>query len=133
MKLYDDPQQEEHVWKVREAGLGATAFIPGKPDTYEGWEDSAVPPERLGEYLRRLDKLAKRYEYESATYGHYGNGCVHARWNFDFSLARGDRHVPPLPRRGVRPRASSSAARSPASTVTASRKPSSCRRCSAPS
>ena len=45
---------------MREAGLGATAFIPGKPDTYEGWEDSAVPPERLGEYLRRLDKVAKR-------------------------------------------------------------------------
>ena len=89
MKLYDDPQQEEHVWKVREAGLGATAFIPGRPDTYEGWEDSAVPPERLGEYLRRLDKLAKRYEYESATYGHYGNGCVHARWNFDFRTREG--------------------------------------------
>jgi FAD/FMN-containing dehydrogenase len=83
MKLYDDPEQERHVWEVREAGLGATAFIPGKPDAYEGWEDSAVPPERLGEYLRRLDKLAKRYGYESALYGHYGNGCVHARWNFD--------------------------------------------------
>src|SRR3954466_1667964 len=89
MKLYDDPQQEQHVWEVREAGLGATAFIPGKPDTYEGWEDSAVPPERLGEYLRRLDKVAKRYDYESATYGHYGNGCVHARWNFDFSTREG--------------------------------------------
>jgi FAD/FMN-containing dehydrogenase/Fe-S oxidoreductase len=83
MKLYDDPEEEQHVWEVREAGLGATAFIPGKPDTYEGWEDSAVPPERLGEYLRRLDKLAGKYEYESAVYGHYGNGCVHARWNFD--------------------------------------------------
>ena len=89
MKLYDEPEQEKHVWEVREAGLGATAFIPGKPDTYEGWEDSAVPPERLGEYLRRLDKLAKRYEYESAVYGHYGNGCVHARWNFDLLTSDG--------------------------------------------
>jgi hypothetical protein len=66
-----------------ERGLGATAFIPGKPDTYEGWEDSAVPPERLGEYLRELGKLTARYGYESALYGHYGQGCVHARWNFD--------------------------------------------------
>jgi FAD/FMN-containing dehydrogenase/Fe-S oxidoreductase len=89
MKLYDDPQQEKHVWEVREAGLGATAFIPGRPDTHEGWEDSAVPPERLGEYLRRLDKVARRYDYESSTYGHYGNGCVHARWNFDFSTREG--------------------------------------------
>jgi len=65
IKLFDDPEQEQHVWEVREAGLGATAFIPGKADTHEGWEDSAVPPERLGEYLRRLRKLADKYQYES--------------------------------------------------------------------
>jgi Fe-S oxidoreductase len=91
MKLYDDPAQEEHVWKVREAGLGATAFIPGKPDTYEGWEDSAVPPERLGRYLRELRELAGHYGYESALYGHYGQGCVHARWNFDLTSKPGIR------------------------------------------
>jgi FAD/FMN-containing dehydrogenase/Fe-S oxidoreductase len=91
MKLYDDDRQERHVWDVREAGLGATAFIPGKADTYEGWEDSAVPPERLGRYLRGLRKLAGEYGYESALYGHYGNGCVHARWNFDLTSERGIR------------------------------------------
>jgi FAD/FMN-containing dehydrogenase/Fe-S oxidoreductase len=82
-KLYDDPEAEQHIWDVREAGLGATAFLPGKPDTYEGWEDSAVPPERLGDYLRALKELTGRYGYESAMYGHYGQGCIHARWNFD--------------------------------------------------
>jgi FAD/FMN-containing dehydrogenase/Fe-S oxidoreductase len=89
MKLYDDPPAERHVWQVREAGLGATAFIPGKPDTYEGWEDSAVPPERLGDYLRELGKLAGKYGYESALYGHYGQGCIHARWNFDLKTKEG--------------------------------------------
>jgi FAD/FMN-containing dehydrogenase/Fe-S oxidoreductase len=90
-KLYDDQAQAEHVWQVREAGLGATAFVPGKPDTYEGWEDSAVPPERLGRYLRELRELAGRYGYESALYGHYGQGCVHARWNFDLTSKPGIR------------------------------------------
>ena len=89
LKLYDDPPAEQHVWEVREAGLGATAFVPGEPDTYEGWEDSAVPPERLGEYLRELRKLTDRYGYHSALYGHYGQGCVHARWNFDLVTAEG--------------------------------------------
>ena len=88
-KLYDDPAGEQHIWDVREAGLGATAFLPGKPDTHEGWEDSAVPPERLGEYLRKLKKLTARYGYESALYGHYGQGCVHARWNFDLATVEG--------------------------------------------
>jgi Fe-S oxidoreductase/FAD/FMN-containing dehydrogenase len=91
LKLYDDPDSEQHVWDVREAGLGATAFIPGKKDTHEGWEDSAVPPERLGEYLRRLDELGRKYDYESALYGHYGQGCVHARWNFDLLTREGVR------------------------------------------
>jgi FAD/FMN-containing dehydrogenase/Fe-S oxidoreductase len=91
VKLFDDETLEQHVWEVREAGLGATAFIPGKPDTYEGWEDSAVPPERLGEYLRRLRRLAKKYDYSSALYGHYGQGCIHARWNFDLRSTPGIR------------------------------------------
>jgi FAD/FMN-containing dehydrogenase/Fe-S oxidoreductase len=89
MKLYDDRRAEQHVWAVREAGLGATAFIPGKPDTYEGWEDSAVPPERLGDYLRALGPLAGKYGYESALYGHFGQGCIHARWNFDLETKEG--------------------------------------------
>src|SRR5207302_197582 len=89
MKLYDDKEQAAHVWEVREAGLGATAFIPGKPDTYEGWEDSAVPPERLGEYLRAIGPLADKYGYESALYGHFGQGCIHARWNFDLKTKEG--------------------------------------------
>jgi FAD/FMN-containing dehydrogenase/Fe-S oxidoreductase len=88
-KLYDDPEGERHIWEVREAGLGATAFVPGQADTYEGWEDSAVPPERLPEYLRKLKRLADRYEYRSALYGHYGQGCIHARWNFDLSSTEG--------------------------------------------
>jgi FAD/FMN-containing dehydrogenase/Fe-S oxidoreductase len=91
MKLYDDPSAAQHVWGVREAGLGATAFIPGKPDTYEGWEDSAVPPERIGRYLRDLGRLAGKYGYESALYGHYGQGCIHARWNFDLKTVEGIR------------------------------------------
>ena len=54
MKLYDDPAAERQIWLVREAGLGATARVPGEPDTWPGWEDSAVPPARLGDYLRDL-------------------------------------------------------------------------------
>jgi hypothetical protein len=66
------------MWEVREAGLGATAFIPGKPDTYEGWEDSAVPPERSATTCAPR-KIAKKYDYDSALYGHYGKAaCTRA-------------------------------------------------------
>jgi FAD/FMN-containing dehydrogenase/Fe-S oxidoreductase len=85
----DDKQQE--VWDVREAGLGATAFVPGEPLTWEGWEDSAVPPEKVGSYLRQLCALYEKYHYRSALYGHFGQGCIHCRVNFDLMSEPGIR------------------------------------------
>ncbi|HEY2854944.1 MAG TPA: FAD-linked oxidase C-terminal domain-containing protein [Gemmatimonadaceae bacterium] len=89
MKLFDDPAAEKTIWRVRESGLGATARVPGEPDTWEGWEDSAAPPERLGDYLRDFRKLLTRYGYRGALYGHFGQGCVHTRINFDLVTADG--------------------------------------------
>src|SRR5205085_11354341 len=91
-KLYDDPEDEKAVWKVRESGLGATAFVPGEPITWEGWEDSAVAPEKLGNYLRDLCTLYKKYGYKGTLYGHFGMGCVHTRVNFDLMSAPGIRN-----------------------------------------
>jgi len=89
MKLYDDPSQEKLVWQLREAGLGATAWVPGEHVTWEGWEDSAVPPDKVGPYLRDLCKLYERYGYKGALYGHFGQGCIHTRITFDFLTAQG--------------------------------------------
>jgi FAD/FMN-containing dehydrogenase/Fe-S oxidoreductase len=89
MKLFDDAQEEAIVWKVRESGLGATARVPGQSDTWEGWEDSAVDPRRLGSYLRNLRRLFDEYGYRAALYGHFGQGCVHTRIPFDLRSADG--------------------------------------------
>jgi FAD/FMN-containing dehydrogenase/Fe-S oxidoreductase len=89
MKLYDDPAAESRVWKVRESGLGATAYVPGEPETWEGFEDSAVPPERMGDYLRDLRRLFREHGYDGAFYGHFGQGCLHTRINFDLKTAAG--------------------------------------------
>ena len=91
--FYDDPAREDELWQVREAGLGATAHVPHKRDTFEGWEDSAVPPERLGDYLRDLRRLYEEFGYADETgpalYGHFGQGCVHTRIPFDLYSAEG--------------------------------------------
>src|ERR1051325_5311896 len=89
MKLYDEPPMESKLWEVRESGLGATARVPGDPDTWEGWEDAAVPPERLGDYLREFRKLLDQYGYLCSLYGHFGQGCVHTRIDFDVKSAEG--------------------------------------------
>lgn len=89
MQLYTDKTDMEHLWAVRESGLGATAFVPGEPNTWPGWEDSAVPPEKLGGYLRELRKLYNKYEYNPALYGHFGQACVHCRVDFDITSEGG--------------------------------------------
>ena len=91
MKLYDDPAEEKLVWEIREAGLGATAHVIDDRIAWEGWEDSAVPPERVGQYLRDLRALFKRYDYRCSLYGHFGDGCIHTRIDFDLQTASGIR------------------------------------------
>src|SRR3954447_11563141 len=92
MRLFDDTEEEEQLWEVREAGLGATAYVPMERDHWPGWEDSAVPPERLGESLRRFRDLLDRHEYRAALYGHFGDGRVHCRIDFDLRSAGGLRN-----------------------------------------
>lgn len=89
MVLLTEPAEQHQLWIVRESGLGATANVPGQPLTWEGWEDAAVPPERLGAYLREFRALLDRYGYGCDLYGHFGGGCVHTRIDFDFRSAAG--------------------------------------------
>jgi len=83
MRLYVDEEQQQKVWDLREAGLGATAFVPGQDLTWPGWEDSAIAPDKVGTYLRDLCKLYEKYQYRAALYGHFGQGCIHCRVDFD--------------------------------------------------
>ena len=86
----DDPAREEKMLKAREAGLGVTARPPDDRETWEGWEDSAVPPERLGDYLRGLKELFDEFDYDHPSlYGHFGQGCVHTRIPFGLRTAEG--------------------------------------------
>jgi FAD/FMN-containing dehydrogenase/Fe-S oxidoreductase len=85
------PEEAASVWHVRESALGAMVFVPGEPDRWEGWEDAAVPPAQLGNYLHAINRLMAEYGYRSPLYGHYGQGCVHTRINFDFASAEGVR------------------------------------------
>ncbi|MBZ5719732.1 MAG: FAD-binding protein [Acidobacteriia bacterium] len=91
MRLFTDKQQAKRVWEVRESSLGAISHVPGEPLSWEGWEDSAVEPAKLGNYLRELRKLMNAYGYRGVLYGHFGHACVHTRISFDMETAEGIR------------------------------------------
>jgi FAD/FMN-containing dehydrogenase/Fe-S oxidoreductase len=73
------------LWRIREDGAGLGSRTPDGRPAWPGWEDAAVPPERLGAYLREFGALLRESRLDALTYGHFGDGCVHAR--IDFPLA----------------------------------------------
>jgi len=87
--LHADRAPQQDLKELREAALGASTKRPNKPENHEGWEDSAVPPDKLGAYLRDLRALFDKYGYDSPMYGHFGQACVHCRITFDFASAPG--------------------------------------------
>ncbi|MGH9465899.1 MAG: FAD-binding and (Fe-S)-binding domain-containing protein, partial [Terriglobales bacterium] len=91
MRRYTDPQQTRQVWKLREGGVGVTSYMPEGKIAWAGWEDSAVPPEALGDYLRALRKLINKFEYRGSLFGHFGQACLHLRLDFNLRTADGIR------------------------------------------
>jgi FAD/FMN-containing dehydrogenase/Fe-S oxidoreductase len=88
IQLYSGAQAKR-IWEVRESSLGATSHVPGEPFNWEGWEDAAVDPEKLGGYLRDLRKMMGDFGYKGSLYGHFGHACVHTRLNFDLESKEG--------------------------------------------
>ena len=92
--LITDATLMTRLWTLRETGASATALNLGGrgPDPIVGWEDAAVDPARLGDYLREFRALVGRFGYRTSIYGHFGDGCVHARINFELRTAEGVAH-----------------------------------------
>ncbi|HSV65608.1 MAG TPA: FAD-binding oxidoreductase [Mycobacteriales bacterium] len=78
-----NPAEQRAFWALRENGAGLATRLPDGTAAYPGWEDTAVPPERLGGYLRDFAVLLDRHGRRGVCYGHYGEGCIHVRLDFD--------------------------------------------------
>ncbi|HVA29396.1 MAG TPA: FAD-binding and (Fe-S)-binding domain-containing protein [Candidatus Baltobacteraceae bacterium] len=87
--FFDDHEEQERFWQFRDNALGATSKIPNQSDYYPGWEDSAVDPKRLGDYIRKFQAMLDEYGYKGSIYGHFGQACVHVSINFDLFTAPG--------------------------------------------
>ena len=91
MRLYT---QERGARGLEDPRVGVRArgrALPGQPPEWEGWDDAAVAPEKLGGYLRDIRKLLDEYQYQTAFYGHFGHGCIHMRVSFDLQSESGIR------------------------------------------
>lgn len=83
-RVVTDPREQAALWRIREDGAGLAARSLSRP-AHSGWEDAAVPPERLGAYLREFESLLTEHGLDTVPYGHFGDGCVHARIDFELT------------------------------------------------
>ena len=128
VQLLDDAIYQAEVWAVRESAVGDSR-APGHLETEGNWEDAAVHPDRLGDYLRDFQRLLDRHGYRCVYYGHLARAASTPAWT---STSRARMASEPSARSWRRPPTSwsATAARSPASTARARGAPSCCRRCS---
>ncbi|WP_206789152.1 FAD-binding and (Fe-S)-binding domain-containing protein [Amycolatopsis sp. MtRt-6] len=87
--ILDDLAAQRRLWRIREEGAGLATRLADGSEAWPGWEDAAVPPERLGAYLREFKELMRAHGRRSVVYGHYGEGCLHLRLDFDLLSASG--------------------------------------------
>ncbi|MEU0136390.1 FAD-binding and (Fe-S)-binding domain-containing protein [Streptomyces sp. NPDC006296] len=84
-----DPAGMRTLWRVREDAAGTATRMPDGTEAWPGWEDCAVPPARLGAYLRDFRALLAGHGLRGTPYGHFGDGCIHVRIDFDLLTAPG--------------------------------------------
>jgi FAD/FMN-containing dehydrogenase/Fe-S oxidoreductase len=88
-RVLTDPAETAAIWRIREDGAGFGGRSPAGAPAWAGWEDAAVPPERLGAYLRDFDALLADHGLGGIPYGHFGDGCLHVRIDFPFDRPGG--------------------------------------------
>jgi FAD/FMN-containing dehydrogenase/Fe-S oxidoreductase len=79
VRIYPAGPAATALWRIREDGAGLAGRTPAGNQAWPGWEDAAVPPERLGAYMREFEALMANYGVEGLPYGHFGDGCIHVR------------------------------------------------------
>lgn len=88
VQVYPPGPEADAMWRIRADGAGLGGRTPAGRQAWPGWEDAAVPPARLGAYLRDFEALMAGHGVDGLTYGHFGDGCVHVR--LDIPLERAD-------------------------------------------
>ena len=87
--LVAEPAGQRALWRIREDAAGTATRLPDGAEAWPGWEDCAVPPARLGAYLREFRGLLAEHGLRGTPYGHFGDGCVHVRIDFDLWTGEG--------------------------------------------
>ena len=74
-----EKEDQAKAWAIRKAGLGLLMGVRGDAKPIPFVEDTAVDPNRLGEFCRRFDQIVQAHRTTASYYGHASVGCLHIR------------------------------------------------------
>ena len=86
-------ERQADLWAIRKAGMGLLMNRPGRRKAVDFIEDMAVPVERLGELVRRIDAVLHAHGTEALWYAHASAGCLHMRPLLDLASPEGVRDL----------------------------------------
>ncbi len=87
--IAESNEDQARIWNVRKVGLGLMDSQPRSARPIAFIEDCAIPVERLGEFVREVEKILFAHGTEGGMYAHASAGCLHIRPVLDLKTARG--------------------------------------------
>jgi FAD/FMN-containing dehydrogenase/Fe-S oxidoreductase len=91
LTIAETPEEQARVWGVRKVGLGILDSRPTSARPAAFIEDCAIPVERLGEFIREIERILAGHNAEGGIYAHASAGCLHIRPILDLHTGEGRR------------------------------------------
>ena len=82
-------EEQARIWELRRAALGLTMSETGDAKAISFVEDTAVPPERLHDYIENFQRILAKYETQAGFYAHASVGLLHIRPVINLKSAQG--------------------------------------------
>jgi len=88
LTIAESTEDQARIWNIRKVGLGILDSRPQSARPVAFIEDCAIPVERLGEFVREIERILLARGTYGGIYAHASGGCLHIRPVLD--LQRGE-------------------------------------------
>ncbi|HET9915091.1 MAG TPA: FAD-binding and (Fe-S)-binding domain-containing protein, partial [Anaerolineales bacterium] len=89
LTIAESKEDQARVWNIRKVGLGLLDSRPQSARPAAFIEDCAIPVQKLGEYVREVERILAEHGTEGGIYAHASAGCLHTRPILDLKTAQG--------------------------------------------
>lgn len=79
LTIAESPEEQTRIWNIRKVGLGILDSRPQAARPIAFIEDCAIPVEKLGDFVREVERILEAHGTHGGIYAHASAGCLHIR------------------------------------------------------